>query len=65
MRIGSLNLTRLQRYEIVVLKKENCSLTATGRLIGKDKSAVSKALSRNKDLRNDVYNVVFFGTSRF
>jgi IS30 family transposase len=45
-----------QRYEIQTYRKEGKCISEIGRIIGRDKSVVSREVGRNSDQRNNVYN---------
>lgn len=45
-----------QRYEIQTYRKEGKGFSEIGRLIGRDRSVVSREVGRNSDQRNNVYN---------
>jgi IS30 family transposase len=49
------HLTLEQRYTIEVLSKENYSQKKISEILGKNKSVVSREISRNCDKRNSVY----------
>lgn len=49
------HLTLSQRYTISVLKKQQMSQKDIALIIGRDKSVISRELSRNKDNRSDKY----------
>lgn len=49
------HLTEAQRYTISVLKKQNMSQKDIALIIGRDKSVVSRELSRNQDKRSGEY----------
>lgn len=48
---GYTQLTREERYQIYVLKKDNCSQAEIADLLGRDKSTISRELSRNRGLK--------------
>ena len=48
---GYTQLTREERYQIYILKKENCSQTEIADLLGRDKSTISRELCRNRGLK--------------
>ena len=50
------HITKEQRYTICVMKKEGYSQSDIARTIGKDKSVVSRELSRNSDKRSRKYD---------
>lgn len=49
------HLSEAQRYTISQLKKQNYSLRQIGEIIGRDKSVISRELSRNCDRRSGEY----------
>lgn len=49
------HLTIEQRYEIATLRSQGFSMSKIGGFIGRDKSVISRELSRNSDQRNNVY----------
>lgn len=49
------HITKEQRYAISVLKEQGKSQKEIAKLIGKDKSVISRELSRNSDQRNAKY----------
>jgi IS30 family transposase len=49
------HLTIRQRYEIATLRNQNFSQSEIANTIGKDKSVISRELSRNCDARNGLY----------
>lgn len=50
------HFTLNQRYEIQTYRKEGKGFSEIGRLIGRDKSVVSREVGRNSDQRNNVYS---------
>lgn len=48
---GYTQLTREERYQIYILKKDNYSQTEISDLLGRDKSTISRELSRNRGLK--------------
>lgn len=52
----SKHLTKEQRYTISVMYQQDHSQTAIAKIIGKDKSVVSRELKRNCDKRSGEYN---------
>ena len=49
------HLTIQQRYEISAFHSQGFSRTKIGEILGRDKSVISRELSRNSDKRNNVY----------
>ena len=49
------HLTIEQRYEIATLRSQGFSMSKIGEFIGRNKSVISRELSRNSDQRNKVY----------
>jgi IS30 family transposase len=49
------HLTIEQRYEIATLRSQGFSMSKIGEFVGRDKSVISRELSRNSDQRNNVY----------
>ncbi len=48
---GYTQLTREERYQIYILKRDNCNQTQIAELLGRDKSTISRELNRNQGLR--------------
>ncbi len=48
---GYTQLTQEERYQIYILKRDNCNQTQIAELLGRDKSTISRELNRNQGLR--------------
>ena len=48
---GYTQLTREERYQIYILKKDNYSQAQIAELLGRDKSTISRELRRNRGLK--------------
>jgi IS30 family transposase len=49
------HLTIEQRYEIATLRSQGFSITKIGKILVKNKSVISREISRNSDKRNHIY----------